>query len=757
MLIAVGASLAAGPCSALAQQLEEIVVTATKRPKSVQDIPVSIATVSGESIRQDVIRGIEELSVRVPNLTVSSGLTTDNIHIRGIGSGTERSFEQAVGMFIDNVYMPRSRQYRSPFLDVERVEVVRGPQAVLFGLNSTAGAIAVHSARSRPGDASISDITAEYEVKYGGTGLTAIFGGSPSESLGLRIAAKTIDSGDGYWTNNVTGADENALDDTVVRASIVWESSASTTLDLKVEYAEFSRDGNVDELFTSAGAMSDGDDVLNWVRGQDASLLPLYPQPQSPGFEGESLNIAANLEFAVGDGTVTGIVGYSDYDWEIYLDLDSTPLPILDSGIIEPYEQTSVELRYTSPVGQPVEFLIGAYFHTSELSNDQPNLIDGTTLVGSFGFPVAGFDAGRLWSNGKFTQDEDVSSVFGTLAWNISETLQIRGGVRYVNSKKEHTRIAECLVRRSDGTFDDLDLTGNPNDALLSLIGFCPTVVTPPRQSRSSDNVMPEISLQWSASGDTMLYGKASTSAKSGGFVASTIIIPGFFEYDDETGLGLEAGLKTSFADGAGIFNIAVFRSEYEDLQLNSFDPDTAASIITNAGKAMVQGIEFDLRWAAADWLTLGGSLAYLDTEFTRFDAGPCYPGEPMNPDGFSCNKTGSPLPFSPEWSGNLSADISAPIGANLQLLGGIFLAYSGNYLTNGTLDPLGRQSSYSKIDARIGIGGADGRWSISLIGKNVTDEVVNNFTEAFLGVYRGYIQAPRTIWIQARYSVGGE
>jgi outer membrane receptor protein involved in Fe transport len=483
----------------------------------------------------------------------------------------------------------------------------------------------------------------------------------------------------------------------------------------------------------------------------------LYPAPVKPGFEGELLNVAASIEygFDVG-GTLTGIFGYSDYDWTMYADLDSSPVQIIDAGFIESYEQSSVELRYASADDRALQFLLGAYYHSSELMNEQMNLVAGVGIgLGAFGFPVAGFDAGRLWSESNFTQDEDVVSVYGTFNWDVSDRVQIRGGVRFVESEKDHLRGGECLVRRSDGTYDDLDLVGNPNDFLLSLIGFCPTAVDPPRQSRSSDNVLPELSVQWSANGSTMLYAKVGNSAKSGGFVASTTVNPGFFEYDDETGTGYELGLKATLGDGKGELNVAVFRSEYDDLQLSSFDPDSGAAVVRNAGEIRSQGVEIEGRWAASDIVTLGGSIGFLDAEFTEFGSGSCYPGEPMNPDGVSCDKTGKTLPYSPNYSGNVYADINAPFGNELAFLGRIDVTFSDSYLTSATLDPLGEQDSFTKVNARVGIGNADGKWSLSVIGKNLTNEKINNFTEAFLGVYRGYMQEPRTIWVQGRYNFG--
>ncbi len=739
------------------QELEEIVVVATMREESIQDVPISITAVSGASLRQNVTRNLEQLATQIANMSLSTGIVSDNIHIRGIGSGSERSFEQAIGLFIDDIYMPRSRQYRAPFLDVESVEVARGPQSVLFGLNATAGAIAVHSARSRPGDDFVAEITAEYEAEYGGTALTTVFGGSPSEKLGLRFAARMHDSGDGYWQNLVTGDDENSLQDTLVRGSIVYAPSDNLTLDAKIEYSEFERDGHLDELFTGTGARSDGSDELNWTRGQDGSLLALHPVPQEPGFEGEFINVAASIEYELEDGgSLSTILGYSDYDWDMYWDLDSGPTAIIDSGNVETYTQSSIELRYASSDEHPLYYLFGANVQLSELNNAQPNIVDGVGIgLGAFGFPVAGFDAGHLWSQSAFTQDEDLISVYGTFTWNASDRLQIRGGARYVEVEKDHLRGGECGVRRSDGVYDDLDPAGNPNDFLLTLIGFCPTVVDPPQQTRNSDNLLPELSVLWSANGSTMLYAKVGKSAKSGGFVASTVVNPGFFEYGDETGVGYELGLKTSSGDGQAELNIALFRTDYEDLQLSSFDPDTAAAVVSNVGEVRSQGVEIEGRWALGDTFTLGGSVGFLDATFTKFDSSPCYPGEPMNPDGFSCNKTGKTLPFAPDYSGNVYLDINAPFGNDLAFLGRLDVTFSDSYLTNATLDPLGEQDSYSRINARVGIGEAGGGWSLSVIGKNLTEEKINNFTEGFLGVYRGYMQLPRTIWLQGRYNLG--
>ncbi|NIQ94363.1 MAG: TonB-dependent receptor plug domain-containing protein [Desulfuromonadales bacterium] len=241
MLIAVPL-LATAATSALAQEaesedrmLEEITVTATKRAESVQDIAMSIQAISGESLSNFAIDNLQDLSASVPNYSVGDTLTVSQITMRGLGSGEDRGFETPVSTFKDGIYLPRARQTRSPFFDVDRVEILRGPQAVLFGLNSTAGAIAVHGALNRPGDEFEATITGEYEMEYGGYRGRLTAGGSLGETVGIRVAVEGLDSGDGWLQNSISG-DQGAIDHTLARLSLVWEPTDNVTLVARYEY-----------------------------------------------------------------------------------------------------------------------------------------------------------------------------------------------------------------------------------------------------------------------------------------------------------------------------------------------------------------------------------------------------------------------------------------------------------------------------------------------------------------------------------------
>ena len=381
-------------------QLEEVIVTATKRAQSTQDIPMSVEAVTGEQLDALGIMDFAGLSDTIPNFFVADGVVTTNVNMRGMGSGGDRSFEQSVGMFIDDVYMPRSRQYRAPFFDSSRVEVLRGPQAVLFGLNSTAGAVAVHTRRSNPGEAFSADVKIAYETEYEGTLATVALGGGIGDTLGVRFAGQFEDS-DGYFKNNFTGKDEGDREASLYRLSAVWEPTDNLSIDAKYEYSDFEQTGSHGELFgPGAATYNNGDDKLNWERYVDSSLFGTFPRELSsanvtePGLFTEIDTFALNIDYMVGDYTLTGIFGYSDTEYTFGLDLDSMAGGFFDPGsgvgfvdatvAPESYEQTSFEVQFKSPGGETIDYVLGFYYMESELENEQPTIYGMQPLTDVF-------------------------------------------------------------------------------------------------------------------------------------------------------------------------------------------------------------------------------------------------------------------------------------------------------------------------------------------------------------------------------------
>jgi iron complex outermembrane receptor protein len=743
------------PGAAMAQ-LEEVVVTATKRAESVQDIPMSVQAVSGERLEAMAISELGDLATTIPNFSIGDGVTTNLITMRGMGSGEDRSFEQSVSMFVDGVYMPRSRQTRTPFFDADRVEILRGPQAVLFGLNSTAGAISIHSAVNRPGDEFEARITGEYESEYEGGKGTLVVGGSPMDTLGLRLALESGESGDGYIDNIYLG-DQGDTESTVARLSVVWEPTDKLAITAKYNYADYEVHGQTAEATNRfASALDNGDGDLNWENTGRGELLPLLaPISQhdlkKPGSEQEVGNFSLNADYALGEHTLTGIFGYSDYDYSLSTDLDGVafdgaglPGLSLDAMSYEEYEQTSGELRLTSPGGATFDYVTGIYYQDSTLTSDQPNI---QKLPPGVVLPTSDF---YERGNNLFDQDATLWSAFVSVTWNMTDSFRLIGGGRYSDDDKDWSRSSIC-----EHSFDD---GANWSPAGFNT-GAC-AVASDQKGNVSSDNFMPEIVAQYDWGDDTMVFAKYSESAKSGGAATGTSVPDGEIVYDDETAKGFELGIKTSLLDGMAELNVVAFYTEFDDLQVktSTFVDNVVITKIGNAGEATTQGVEVDGRWAATDWLTLGGALAYLDATYDDYKGAACNTSGtlPPSPDGAGCDASDENLPFSPEWTGSAFADLSFPITSGLNLVGNVTMSYSDDYLSDGTLEPELTQESYTKYDASLGLEASSGQWNVSVIGKNLSDEEINMSGQSLGAGYDiAYLMPPRLVVVQATWRFG--
>jgi outer membrane receptor protein involved in Fe transport len=731
-------SVAVSISSAVAAQdyssvMEEVVVTATKRAENIQDVPMSIAAVSGENLEKMSVDTFEDLSSQIPSFMVGEGIATTNIVMRGMGSGNNRGFEQSVAMFIDGVYMPRSRQYITPFFDVERVEVLRGPQAVMFGLNSTAGSVSLITAKTNPGDEFFTEVSGEYDFDYEGTKLTAVAGGSLGEKIGVRLSVQHADGDEGFYTNAFNGSSEGGIEQDFVRATVVFEPSDSLTISLKGEYAEFEQNGSIGEIFGPNGASWDGDGDLNWRRNTDGQDLNLF-HSDGAGQYLENKNLTLTVDYEFTNSVLTAVVGYSDFKYDLVTDLDTTSSNIgfgLDAAIDESYDQNSIELRLSSTGDSAFQYIVGAYSQDSSNDQLQPNIFFLGELVPGFG-PL------RVLAGNDVDYDSDMKSVFASGTYNISDTVRLTAGFRYTDEEKSSTTTGLCDYVPSDASY--ALVFGDPAN-----VGLCGQSTAALRGSRDSDNFMPEIAVQWDSSDNTMLYAKVASSAKAGGF--ST----GGTEFDDEKVIGFEAGLKSTLLDGRADVDVTVFYNDFEDLQVNSFDNSLPpVSLLTNAGESRTQGVEVNGRFAVSPSVVVGGSLGYLDAEYTSFDRGPCPVGVTA-----PCNLSGRTMPWAPEFSGNVFLDVIHPISNKINFVGDLNVSYSGSYFVDGSRDPVTHSDSWTKVSARIGIEASDGRWSVAVVGRNLTDEVVLNTAQPLAGRYLGFISAPRTVLLQAKVRLG--
>ncbi|CAH0991620.1 Vitamin B12 transporter BtuB [Sinobacterium norvegicum] len=759
------AILGFGNTQAVAQdaslQLEEVIVTAQKRVENLQDVPVSVTAVSGDTLYDAGIQRMEGLQSYVPNLTMTETGIGTNIYIRGIGSGINQGFEQSVGMYVDGIYHGRAQLSRAPFLDLERVEVLRGPQMILFGKNSIAGAIDLHTAK--PSDEFEAEITGNYEPEYNTTEVTGMVSGPITDSVGGRLAVRKMDT-DGYTENLTRGEDGPTRDETSIRGVIDVAFTDSLEASLKVQHDSFDNTGRNIEIINAPdnAAGSNYGEALVRLGADDSVLNQKADYKRSADNKEFSNNdvtsVALNVDYSFdNDSQLTFITGYLAYDYDELCDCDFTGANIFNLQSQEDYSQLSQEIRFTSPGGEMFDYIVGAYAQTSELTFEDNLKIDQNSLLARVVNPnLADISAPR-----ELNQDSDEWSVFGQVTWNISDRFRAIVGGRYSEEKKSADK--SLAFKTIDGS--DIDPSIKPSvDATLN--GLFKVYEFEIEDERSKSNFAPMATVQFDLTDNMMTYATVSSGFKSGGFDARSNNTPyptdgsdpGAFEFDDEEALNFEVGMKSRLLDGRATLNAAVYRTEYDDLQVSVFD-GTLGFNVGNAAGAVSQGFEVDGRFRATEHLTFSTSIAYLDFEFEDYENGTCR-YEQIAAGASVCDQSGETNQFVSPWTVNLMTEYVRPIGGSgVEVLANLDLLYKDSYYTAGSLEEDTKQQGYTTVNARIGLGGEDGSWDVSLVGKNLSDETVVSYsadtplasTLGYKSQY-GIVEAPRTIALQGGY-----
>ena len=350
-------ALATASSFSQAQMLEEVVVTAQKRAESLQDVPISVTAIQGDKLQSAGIPNMSAMADNVPNLFISDAAVNTNIFMRGMGSGNNQAFEQSVGMYIDGVYMGRGRQYRSPFVDIERVEVLRGPQGTLFGKNTVAGAINVTTASPDAGENFNGSIAISAE-ENGGKIAEGYVSGAVTDTFALRFGGKLRET-DGYMKNQFLGTDEPSLDETMYRLTAVWQPTDNLDVNFKYSHSDYDRVGapSTAKLFLdAAGRARDVPNASDFAGIAYAAMDNFFPdfvaatqkefttyKDNNLGFDGNTAQIGRNPEISQNetdnlvlkvdwdlDGMLfTSITGSSSYESLDGVDVDWLPLQFI--------------------------------------------------------------------------------------------------------------------------------------------------------------------------------------------------------------------------------------------------------------------------------------------------------------------------------------------------------------------------------------------------------------------------------------------
>lgn len=741
---------ALGVSSALAQtsdssdagekiQLEVIEVTAQRRVENIQDVPISVAALSARELERVSIDKIDDLQLYVPNLSLTETGVSTQTYIRGIGTGNNQGFEQSVVQFVDGISHARQQLSRAPFFDLERVEVLRGPQSILFGKNAIGGALNITTASVEEDD------NGRVFVQVGEHGTTELQGIINRELLDSKLYGRlSVRSykDDGYVRNRTLDRDGPQRDDLTIRAQLKYLVNDDWNVNFKYEHNEFDAIGRQIEVIRDQGDPGvPFATTLTGLFGLPNAITEAQLDYTRDGNGDTSFNESNSYVL-----TVNGMLGelafesrsaFLTYEFDDICDCDFIGAQIFTAPLQEEYDQFSQEFRVSTPTDRKFAWQAGGFYQTSDMDyldsiafpegpvgrpdlSVMPTVVFALTRDPNLGNAMSGISATK-----RFTQDTDSFSLFAQGDWKITDKLTLSVGARWVKEDKDATRSMN-VTTTATGQAAPVGAA-----VLQNVFGIESEQVTGHNLSgdHSESSFDPSIKFQYSASDDFMLYASWSKGSKSGGFDARSNTVASF-EFDDEEASAFEAGFKSIFWDGRARFNAAAYYTDYEGLQVAQFD-GRLGFVVGNAD-AEVKGIEIDGSVAVTQDLTLSYSAAYLDHEYSDYTNGNCYYNQQLDteyPDRAArfdpatglCDYTGLSGQYTPEFSGNLNADYFVALTDDVDLHINLNYSYTGSQNVHQNLDPNFKVDSIGRVDLNIAFEFED--WGIEILGRNITDQ----------------------------------
>jgi len=691
-------------------QIEEIIVTATKRAESIQDVPISISAYSGDFLEDSDIRTMQDLSLYAPNFTfaTSSQPTNARIIVRGIGSVGNSGIETSVGVFVDGVYYPRPGSIIGNLLDIATAEVLRGPQGTLFGRNTAAGALNLTT--RDPSDQSGGYVQAGIG-DYSAYSLEGVVNTPFTDNVAGRFAVKYTDR-DGYAFNTLSNEEIGERDDLTLRGKLAIDFTPNLYGKLTIDYNEVNTGGQVLELLPStASPVFDG--TLTALFGSNATTTDGFDQVINQNHQDsvndEQWGAAFDLEYSLGTHTLKSITAYRDWqatNRESALRMTGDVLP---RDHIYTTQTLSQEFQLLSPSDQPFKYVVGLFLYEEDFDIDEDFDAGADTCVPVV-FALAGAGAAGAClgmsqfpaTDSDYTQSLTSTAAFAQATYDFTDKFSMTFGGRYTSDSK-------------DAAF----VQTTPNAIIGSLFRAVESV---PDLSSDDTAFTWLVNASFFASEDVMLFGTVSTGFKGGGFNSGgsgAALGRAARMFQEETATNYELGLKSKFWNDRATANVTLYRTVLEDFQDRSFD---GLSFLTrNAGKRTQSGFEADVVLNPVDSLMIFGGISYLDAIFDSFGSASPLPGDTVPQ-----NLSGRTPHFSPEWQGSLVADWRAPLGSTeLEWFLRPEYTYIGdqNIGANTNLNPQSFQEGYGLFNLSLGLAAADGRWQITTYGKNLADE----------------------------------
>ncbi len=695
--------------------LEEVIVSAQKREQSVQDVPLSITAFSGRQLRQLNIDSTTDLALYTPGFTYGQNSGDGDFPFISLRGVTVRDFsdtnESPSAVYIDEFYKANLIGLDAQVYDMERAEVLRGPQGTLYGRNATGGLI--HYVTAKPSQ----EFDAYGEVMYGDYDrirFEGAVGGGITETLSGRIAVLHHQY-DGWVENRFPGnSDGSALDATSVRGQLLFEPQDNFRVNLLLQYA--TNDNDAGNMFSHVSAAVDPVTGLS------------VPNPGQPGFAGyieatpndprdtnsdrdifletEQFTFIGRIEWEYAGLDFVSITGYEDTSKDASFDSDSTPFA-RGTEVHPDATQYSQEFRVSGEAGA-LTWLAGFYWINYEISGEQSRCVPGSCATQRA--PVV------------YDLETESWALFGNAEYRFNDQWSLTAGLRYTEEDKDYVLDNQDFgILFSRATVGDL-------------------------ASLDSDNVDFNVRLNFTPNDDLLFYGGISRGHKAGTFnVGYTPIATDAIPVEDEQLTSYELGFKTSWPDQQLRINGAVFYYDYEDSQAFQFDGQTLSATAFNRD-AEIYGVELEIAASPIEGLDLIGTMTYLDATLKDVELpGPFFGGLPPRD---------TRMPLTPDWklSGLARYEWSAPWGGRLALQGDV--TWIDDQYFDAFNSPSHFEDSYALANARLSWMSDDDHWEVAVFAENLTDKEYRtySFDLAFLGFSTDVWGKPRWVGGTVRY-----
>jgi iron complex outermembrane receptor protein len=762
---AAAASAEATAAQAGEQNGGDIVVTARRREERAQDVPIALSVVGQQQLQATGNYSLSQIQTLVPSLQITAiNPRNTSINIRGLGSNVAANvdgLESGVGVYIDNVYYARPGQAAFELIDLDRIEVLRGPQGTLFGKNTTAGAINI---TSQPPSFTPEAVGEASGGNYGYHQVRgSVSAGVIKDVLAFRLSASDTHR-DGYIHDVRTGQNLQGYDNFTVRGQLLFKPTNTLSIRLIGDYAHQHDDccvGSLAGLFTN---FADGTPVTNTILDRAArvgynivsfnAFAHLTDVDAPVSVDMKSYGASGQADWDLGHVALTSISAYRWWDWTPNNDNDALGLSINSVGsTLTRQRQFSQELRLASTGRNTVDWVVGGYYFWQTVAS---------TGIGAFGPDAANWYRAptsplplSVWNaalDGYATlnhSDPRTKSYagFGQANWHVSEALSFTGGLRFTHEDK--------IGDFSQVVTNAPDLSGlSPALATAALAirnSFAQAIA--PYTAQRHDNALTGLaSVSYKLAHDVLLYASYSRGNQSGGlnltsFPAGVTTAPKTIR--PETVNAYEVGLKSQFFDRRLLLNLAGFWTDVSDFQSSVTtltNLGTSLQYLQNVGKVRSRGVEADSSFALTRHISLTANGAFTDAYYVSYPNAPVPVELSDNTSLISVNLSGKQLPGAPRFSYSLGADASQPLSGDIELYGHADYNHRSSFFTQVTDSIYSRAPAYGLLTARLGLRTQDHHWDVSVWARNLTNaHYYQTISAQNTGQIGGTIGEPRT------------